>query len=45
MEDFTHFIDKKPSFHVIYLDLKKASDSVPHKKLLLKLEGSILKMD
>ena len=39
MEDFTHFMDKKQSFDVIYLDFKKAFDSVPHERLLVKLEG------
>ena len=39
MEDFTLFMDKKQSFDVIYLDFKKAFDSVPHERLLLKLEG------
>ena len=39
MEDFTKFIENKKNFDVIYLDFKKAFDSVPHERLLLKLKG------
>ena len=37
MDDFTKFIEQKEAFDVIYLDFRKAFDSVPQQRLLLKL--------
>ena len=39
MDDLTNFIENKKSFDIIYLDFRKAFDSVPHKRLLLKLKS------
>ena len=39
MEDFTTMINKGDNIDVLYLDFKKAFDSVPHERLLLKLES------
>ena len=39
MEDFTRLIDEKDSIDVIYLDFRKAFDSVPHERLFVKLRA------
>ena len=48
MEDFTKYFEKGESFDILYLDFKKAFDSVPHQRLLIKLQsygisGNLLK--
>ena len=39
IEDFTKFIDNEIPFDVIYLDFKKAFDTVPHRRLIEKMKG------
>lgn len=38
LEDWTTYYDRGEPYDIIYLDFKKASDSVPHQRLLYKLE-------
>jgi hypothetical protein len=38
MEDFTQMLDNKDTIDILYLDFQKAFDSVPHERLLLKIE-------
>ena len=39
MEDITKLLDEKNSVDIIYLDFRKAFDTVPHERLLVKLEA------
>jgi len=39
MEDITKLLDDKDSVDVIYCDFRKAFDSVPHERLLLKMRA------
>ena len=39
LEDVTKWVDEGPPVDIIYLDLKKAFDKVPHQRLLLKLKA------
>ena len=39
MEDFTNYIDNGQTFDTIYLDFRKAFDTVPHARLLCKLKA------
>ncbi len=39
MENFTKLIDEGQSFDTVYLDFRKAFDTVPHERLLTKLES------
>lgn len=38
-DKWTEELDNKNSIDVIYLDFQKAFDSVPHKRMITKLEG------
>ena len=39
LEDVTKWVDEGSPVNIIYLDLKKAFDKVPHQRLLLKLKA------
>ena len=39
MEDVTKWLDEGSPVDIIYLELKKAFDKVPHQRLLLKLKA------
>lgn len=39
MEDWTDAIDNNMQVDTVYLDFRKAFDSVPHGRLIKKLEG------
>ena len=43
--NLTEEIDNKNSIYVIYLDFQKAFDSVPHKRMITKLEGYGIKRE
>ena len=43
MDIVTNALNNGLRLDVVYLDFEKAFDRVPHKRLLLKLHGSILK--
>ena len=48
LDDWTKFYDNSEQFDTVYLDIKKAFDSLPHQRHLLKIqtygfEGEILK--
>ena len=39
LEDVTKWVDEGSPVEIIYLDLKKACDKVPHQRLLHKLKA------
>ena len=39
IDEWTENLDKRENMDVVYLDFQKAFDTVPHKRLLKKLEG------
>ena len=45
LEDWTSMLEKGEPFDVIYTDFAKAFDSVPHKRLLIKVESLGIKGD
>ena len=40
--DWAACLERRHSVHCIFLDLAKAFDSVPHSRLLLKLESRVI---
>ena len=41
-EDLSRWLDDGNSIDIIYLDIKKAFDSVPHERLLTKLDSYVI---
>ena len=39
MKDFTTFLDQGKNFDILYLDFRKAFDTVPHERLMVKLKS------
>ena len=39
MEDLTQMLDDRHDIDIVYLDFRKAFDTVPHKRLICKLKG------